>query len=127
LSPVDTRSRCATQLPEGFREADEPVFHEPWQAQVFALAVSLIESGEFSWNEWAATLGTEIAAAAEHDIAEDGSAYYELWLRAVETLVTQKELAGHNELQALGAAWQQAYEQTPHGEPVVLPASAALQ
>ena len=40
--------------------SDGPVFHEPWEAEAFALAVSLNERGLFTWKEWAATLGDEI-------------------------------------------------------------------
>ncbi len=57
LNRPETRQRFAAQLPEGFREADETVFREHWQAQAFALAVQLIESGAITWSAWAATLG----------------------------------------------------------------------
>ena len=56
---------------------DEPVFAEPWEAQAFALAVSLSERGLFTWSEW-----TEAVAAA----TEEG--YYERWLATLERLVT---------------------------------------
>ena len=121
LSQSDTSQRCAAQLPEGFRNDNAPVFHEPWQAQAFALAVSLIESGKISWNEWAETLGDEISRAADHGIAEDGTAYYELWLRALERLVTQTGLLDPTHLSGLKQAWRQAYHDTPHGQPVQLP------
>ena len=120
LSQPDTSQRCAAQLPEGFRNDNAPVFHEPWQAQAFALAVSLIESGKISWNEWAVTLGDEISRAADHGIAEDGTAYYELWLRALERLVTQTGLLDPAHLSGLKEAWRQAYHDTPHGQPVQL-------
>ena len=32
------------------RDAEEPVFAEPWQAQAFALAVKLSEQGHFTWK-----------------------------------------------------------------------------
>ena len=41
---------------------DEPVFAEPWEAQAFALAVSLSERGVFTWSEW-----TEAVAAAPEE------------------------------------------------------------
>ncbi len=34
--------------------APEPVFAEPWHAQVFAVTVALNEAGRFAWSEWAA-------------------------------------------------------------------------
>ena len=108
-------------MPAGLRDNNEPVFHEPWQAQAFALAVSLIESGKISWNEWAETLGDEIFRAPDHGIADDGTAYYELWLRALERLVTQAGLVDSTRLSGLKNAWWQAYHDTPHGQPVQLP------
>jgi nitrile hydratase accessory protein len=117
---ADITRRCTEQLPEGFRLDNEAVFAEPWQAQAFALAVSLIEAGRIQWDEWAETLGDEITHAAEHGIAGDGSGYYELWLRALERLVTSKGLVAADELSNLEIAWRQAYHDTPHGQPVSL-------
>ena len=42
------------------RDEHGPVFGAPWEAEAFALAVSLNERGLFTWKEWAATLGDEI-------------------------------------------------------------------
>ena len=120
MNRPETDSRCIAQLPKDFRDGAEPVFREPWQAQAFALAVHLIDGGLISWDEWANALGDEIRCAADHGIAEDGSGYYELWLRALEGLVAIKELDDTDELADLSARWRQAYEQTPHGLPVEL-------
>ena len=116
----DITQLCTAQLPEGFRQDSEAVFAEPWQAQAFALAVSLIESGRIQWQEWAETLGDEIAHAPEQGIATDGSAYYELWLGALERLVASKGLVDTSELSDLEKAWREAYRDTPHGQPVSL-------
>src|SRR5262249_33589268 len=45
------------------RDEHGPVFRAPWEAEAFALAVSLKESGLFTWTEWATTLGDEIKKA----------------------------------------------------------------
>ena len=50
-------------LPGQPQDADEPVFRAPWEAQAFAMAVTLHERGLFTWSEWAAVLGRHIAAA----------------------------------------------------------------
>ena len=42
------------------RDADGPVFAEPWEAQAFAMAVKLNEVGVFGWAEWAEALGAEL-------------------------------------------------------------------
>ena len=34
----------------------EVVFSEPWEAQAFAMAVTLSGNGYFTWKEWAVTL-----------------------------------------------------------------------
>jgi nitrile hydratase accessory protein len=116
----DTRQALIAQLPESIQAESEPVFTEPWQAQAFAMALALLQNKTFTWSEWAATLGGEIDSAAEHGIAEDGSAYYELWLRALEQLVTAKQLSNQQELSRLKQSWKTAYETTPHGQPVVI-------
>ena len=93
--------------------AEAPVFAEPWEAEAFALAVSLNERGHFTWSEWAAALGREIAAAPARP-------YYQSWLQALETILAEKALVGETEREACAEAWQHAAHRTPHGEPIVL-------
>ena len=121
MSRGEIERRCRSQLPHGFLAENEPVFEEPWQAQAFALAVSLIDSGRVSWQDWCNTLGEEISCAAEQGIAEDGSGYYQLWLNALERVVASTGLTSRDELSELREAWRHAYESTPHGQPVTLP------
>ena len=92
------------------------MFDEPWQAQAFALTVQLHHQGAFTWNEWAAALAAEIAAAG----TDDGAGYYQCWLAALEALVAAKNLADPATLAERKAAWVQAYRDTPHGKPVAL-------
>ena len=110
-------------LPSLPRDEDGPVFAEPWQAQAFALAVTLSAQGHFTWKEWAAALAEELRAAAEREEPDDGSRYYQHWLAALERLVTAKALSNPSELLARKEAWAEAYRQTPHGKPVMLDAS----
>ena len=104
-------------LPGLPRDAEGPVFAEPWQAQAFALTVQLHERGAFTWPEWAGALADELKAAGPQD---DGSRYYEHWLAALERLVAAKRLAGAEMLADRKQAWAAAYLRTPHGKPVVL-------
>ena len=83
-------AECVAALPRLPRDAGGPVFAEPWQAQVFALAVKLSEEGHFTWNEWAAALGDELRAASDRGEPDNGSHYYHHWLAALERLVTAK-------------------------------------
>jgi nitrile hydratase accessory protein len=107
-------------LPTLLRDADEPVFAEPWQAQAFALAVRLSEQGHFTWKEWTAALADELKAATNRGEPDDGSRYYEHWLAALELLVTAKGLSDSATLLARKEAWADAYRHTPHGKPVEL-------
>ncbi|MYE13562.1 MAG: nitrile hydratase accessory protein [Gammaproteobacteria bacterium] len=102
-------------------DTDVPAFDEPWQAEAFALAVELHRKGVFSWTEWSAALGSEIARSAER--GEDD--YFGCWLNAVEALVTRKGVASTEQLTSLAGAWREAYATTPHGQPVRLRRSAS--
>jgi nitrile hydratase accessory protein len=96
------------------RDADGPVFAEPWQAQAFAMTLKLHEAGLFTWAEWAEALGAERAADPD-----DGARYYEHWVTALEKLMAARGLPAQA-LAARKAAWADAYRRTPHGKPVVL-------
>lgn len=104
-------------LPRLPRDADGPIFAEPWEAQAFALAVQLHAQGAFTWAEWAEALSERLKAAGPDD---DGARYYEHWLAALERLVAAKRLAGGDELAQRKQAWAEAYRHTPHGRPVEL-------
>jgi nitrile hydratase accessory protein len=107
-------------LPAELREGGEPVFAEPWQAQAFAITIHLFDRGLFTWQEWADALSREIAGAREAGGDDGGRRYYELWLTALERLVTEKTAVSGENLTSLREAWAEAYRQTPHGKPVVL-------
>lgn len=93
---------------------EEPVFSEPWEAQAFALVIGLYEKNAFTWNEWAEVLSKTIHS-------DDGcTPYYELWLKALEKIVTQKALANESEITNRKQAWQKALLATPHGQPIEL-------
>ena len=102
------------------RNNDGPVFREPWEAQAFALALSLHERGVFSWTEWAATLGEEIRKAQAAGDPDTGETYYHHWLAALERLVAAKGVADPQTLARTRDAWQRACVRTPHGSPIDL-------
>lgn len=104
-------------LPGLPRDAEGPVFAEPWQAQAFAMAVALHDGGVFSWSEWAQALGDEIARAGPNDA---GAGYWDHWLAALEALVVDKGAASPDALDALKHAWDRAARATPHGAPIEL-------
>ncbi len=114
--------RASQELPSIPRDADGPVFREPWEAQAFALAVALHERGVFTWGEWAAALAAEIKRAQEAGDPDTGATYYRHWLAALERLVADKGVTSRETLSRTRAAWEQACERTPHGQPIMLTA-----
>ena len=117
MTTLNTPDLNLPQLP---RDADGPVFAEPWQAQAFALAVKLSEQGHFTWKEWAAALAAELKAAGDRGEPDDGFHYYHHWLAALEILAISKQLTDGAALLARKKAWANAYRHTPHGKPVLL-------
>jgi nitrile hydratase accessory protein len=94
---------------------NQNVFDQPWQATAFALTVALHQKGVFSWTDWAQTLGRHIAAHPD-----DGRAYYQRWLAALEEMVQRCQLGTIEDLHRLQQAWADAAERTPHGRPIEL-------
>ncbi len=101
----------------------EALFAEPWQAQIVAMAAAMVEKGRFSANDWSNTLGAEIRLALANGAPDNAATYYQCVLAAFEALVKGAELASAAELKARKEAWIDAYENTPHGQPVVLGAA----
>ena len=99
---------------------EDPVFRAPWEAQAFAMAVTLHEAGHFTWREWAARLATEIAAARDRGEHDDGTRYYHYWLATLQSLVAEKGLVAPAELAHREEEWATASKNTPHGQPIVL-------
>jgi nitrile hydratase accessory protein len=98
----------------------EPVFREPWEAQAFAMTLSLHQAGLFSWREWADALAQCIREAQQHGDPDLGGTYYHHWLAALERLVAGKGAGLAAELEQTRAAWERAAERTPHGQPIEL-------
>jgi nitrile hydratase accessory protein len=102
------------------RDADGPVFREPWEAQAFAMTLALHERGLFTWNEWAAALAAEIKRAQAVGDPDTGETYYSHWLAALEKLVADKGVTTPATLHRYRDAWDQACDRTPHGQPIEL-------
>jgi nitrile hydratase accessory protein len=119
IDPATAR-HVASAVPGIPRDADGPVFREPWEAQAFAMALALNERGLFTWTEWAATLGEEIARAQAAGDPDLGTTYYRHWLAALERLVAQKGVASAATLTRYRDAWDHAADRTPHGAPIEL-------
>ena len=117
MSAPDAIAPDPLALPGLPRDAEGPIFAEPWQAQAFALAVRLNAEGAFTWTDWAAALSRELAG----DPGDDGQRYYLHWVAALEGLVAERGLLTAPDMAARKEAWAEAYRRTPHGRPVELP------
>ena len=102
------------------RRDGEPVFDEPWQAQVLAMADSLTRQGAFTPGEWSETLGAELRRAKRDGAADDAASYYQAALRALESLLDGGGAVTHDAITERRDAWERAYLATPHGQPVSL-------
>lgn len=96
------------------------IFAEPWQAEVFAMTLSLYEQGLFTWTEWAEELSTQIRVAQTEGDQDLGDTYYHHWLSALESMVVKKQIGSQDGLQSLYQRWDRAAQQTPHGQPITI-------
>jgi nitrile hydratase accessory protein len=117
---TDAAARATSAVPSIPRDDDGPVFREPWEAQAFAMALTLHERGLFTWNEWAATLADEIKRAQAKGDPDTGETYYRHWLATLERLVAEKGVASPTTLRRYHDAWDHAADRTPHGSPIEL-------
>ena len=122
MASVDTTAaRRATDAVQSIpRDADGPVFREPWQAQAFAMALALHARGLFTWPEWAAMLTEEIRRAQAGGDPDTGETYYLHWLATLERIVAVKGVTTEATLARYRDAWDHAADRTPHGVPIEL-------
>jgi len=111
---------ATTMIPSIPRDAEGPVFREPWEAQAFAMAIALHSRGLFTWKEWAAALADQIRRAQASGDPDSGETYYRHWLATLEWLIAEKGVASAETLHRYRDAWDHAADRTPHGSPIVL-------
>ena len=116
----ETAYRAGESVPGLPRDADGPVFREPWEAQAFAMALALHARGLFTWTEWADALSHEIKRAQAAGDPDTGGTYYRHWLATLERLVAEKGVADRETLARYRDAWDHAADRTPHGVPIEL-------
>jgi nitrile hydratase accessory protein len=112
--------KATTEVPSIPCDAEGPVFREPWEAQAFAMALTLHDRGVFTWPEWAAALAAEIERAQAAGDPDTGETYYRHWLATLEGLVAAKGVSTRETLHRYRDAWDHAADRTPHGQPIVL-------
>ena len=77
----------------------ELVFNAPWESRAFGVAIALHDAGAIDYEMFRARLIAEIAEKAqEQGTGEDGGAYYEWWLDALQQVLIEQELVSEAEL-----------------------------
>lgn len=102
------------------RDEGGPVFREAWEAQAFAIVLTLRERGVFTGSEWAAALAEAVRRAQSAGDPDTGETYYHHWLAALEQIVVAKGLTTSATLARYHDAWDAAANRTPHGKPIEL-------
>jgi nitrile hydratase accessory protein len=82
-APLDIEGSAAPPRSNG-----ELVFAEPWESRAFGMAVTLYETGIFSWPEFQAALIARIARCQTARTQGERWNYYEHWLGALEDVLT---------------------------------------
>jgi nitrile hydratase len=76
------------------REANEPVFHAPWERSVFTHVLALLAAGHYNIDEFRRT--NERISPVQYL----ASSYYERWLTALIALLEEKGVVNREELLA---------------------------
>jgi nitrile hydratase accessory protein len=77
------------------RRNGELVFQAPWESRAFGVAIALHDAGAIDYEAFRSRL---IAEIAEHEAVEDGTAYYERWLSALEELLIEQRIVSTAEI-----------------------------
>ena len=122
MNTGETTDKSITDLKMSVLEKNHEgsIFKEPWQAQAFAIAVTLSEAGLFSWQEWSSELGASIQSRQKKGDPDDGETYYLHWLETLEKMLSRKNLIEHADLLQRIYEWKEAYLKSPHRQPVQL-------
>ena len=75
------------------RQANEPVFHEPWERRVFGMMLATMAQGFYNIDELRHAI--ERMAPAHYL----GSTYYEHWLSGLERMLVEKGRLSANEIE----------------------------
>lgn len=111
-------SECGVPGTLGGHSGGEPVFHQPWHAQLVAITLALSRSGLFTWREWVECFSSEIALMPQSDGEDFDTAYYRQWMSAFEAMLDQKQILMRDVIGNAQEDWRLSYLNTVHGKPV---------
>jgi nitrile hydratase accessory protein len=97
-----------------------PAFDEAWQAEVLAMADSLVAKNIFTADDWSSTLGEQLRIAGDNGEPDNQDTYYKCALVSLEKLITRSSEISLDEIDSKQGDWENAYHRTPHGHPVLL-------
>jgi len=104
------------------RDNGELVFAEPWESRAFGMAVSLNDTGAFSWEQFQAALIARIKAWEDDHPPGECYSYYRCWLEALEdvlagdgTVFADEITARARELAARPAGHDHDHDHDAHG------------
>lgn len=115
MSGFDVSAKVAQSVREPLN--GEPVFPEPWAAEIFALTVQLFQNGFFSWPQWTETLSLELNRPGR---SRDGADYFDCWCDALCKLLIDRGILEERQISETQASWKRAAAATPHGIPILL-------
>lgn len=100
----------------------QAIFIEAWHAQSLALAYAMIQAGRFTPSKWAEALGFALKDAEAKGMPDTEDSYYHAVLGALERLAASDVGISQQSLDQRKRDWEAAYNNTPHGKPVLLSA-----
>lgn len=98
----------------------DPVFLEPWHAQLFALTVHLNQTGKFTWPDWASRFSETLKRHGVDRDLDGGEDYFNAWLETLQEMLAADGTAPKAETERVKEEWRAAYLATPHGAPVAI-------
>lgn len=96
------------------------MFDEAWQAQVLAIAQSLVETQVISADAWSNTLGAALKTRQTSPETDTVENYYLAVLQALESVLQSDCGISETLMRQCKSDWIRAYETTVHGQPVEL-------
>ena len=105
----------------------QPIFDEAWQARMMGLVSELAREEARVPSSFRAqslgTLGTVLEGTAAPSESEETQIDYVKILRLLETLLVDNGVLSEADIGVRIDRWKAAYENTPHGKPVLLSAT----
>jgi nitrile hydratase accessory protein len=93
-------------------------FKAPWHGQAFALAVTLNEAGVFGWPEWTQAFGESLDTMRKDTPLDGSDDYYTAWIATLERILCDRDVVAADALAQMKKNWAEAFNTTPHGNPV---------